>query len=211
MYGIPFAERGRRMETGLETLRKAWTGEPFEFQGRRVQVTPKPFSPGGPGLVMGGNSEIAARRAARFGMGMISQGSNPAISEIYAAECRKLGREPGFCANPPADTVTAAFFAEDPDRAWRELGPYLLHDARAYADWMGESHVSASKSSAGSIEELRAQGSPYCIFTPDEAVAYVRRRRLLALQPLCGGLPPALAWPSLELLASKVLPALATP
>jgi hypothetical protein len=27
------------------------------------------------------------------------------------------------------------------------------------------------------------------------------------LQPLCGGLPPKLAWRSLELLAEKVLPA----
>jgi len=39
-------------------------------------------------------------------------------------------------------------------------------------------------------------------------VAHVRAKGVLLLQPLCGGLPPDLAWPSLELVASKVLPAL---
>jgi hypothetical protein len=30
---------------------------------------------------------------------------------------------------------------------------------------------------------------------------------MLGLQPLCGGLPPALAWESLRLVVEKVLPA----
>jgi hypothetical protein len=30
---------------------------------------------------------------------------------------------------------------------------------------------------------------------------------MIALQPLCGGLPPALAWESLRLVAEKVIPA----
>jgi len=207
-FGRDFAGRGRRMEACLEALQQAFTGEPFSYEGRSVRVTPRPATPGGPPLFMGGNTPVAARRAARFGMGLYAQGLDPTISEVYAEECRRLGREPGFCINPPADTVTSAFVAEDPDRAWAEMGPYLLHDARAYAEWLGDTNVSVSKSVATSVEELRAQNGPYRIFTPDEAVAHVRAKGVLLLQPLCGGLPPDLAWPSLELVASKVLPAL---
>ena len=76
-----------------------------------------------------------------------------------------------------------------------------------YARWLGDA-TSVSKSTAATVESLRAQQGAYRIFTPDEAVAYVRGHGPLLLQPLCGGLPPALAWRSLELIATKVLPAL---
>ena len=207
MAGVALESRGRRMDACLEAMRAAWTGEPFEYEGRKVRVTPKPQTPGGPPLWMGGNTRAAARRAARFDMGMLAQGLNPELSAIYAEECARLGRTPRPCFNPPAALVTSAFVAEDPDRAWAELGPHLLHDARMYASWLGDA-ASVSKSTATSVASLRAQKGAYQIFTPDEAVAYVRAHGPLLLQPLCGGLPPALAWPSLELIASKVLPAL---
>jgi alkanesulfonate monooxygenase SsuD/methylene tetrahydromethanopterin reductase-like flavin-dependent oxidoreductase (luciferase family) len=140
-FGRDFRGRGRRMEACLTALRTAWRGEAFTFEGRRVRVTPQPSTPGGAALFMGGNSAAAARRAARFEMGLYAQGLDPALSELYAEACRSLGREPGLCINPPADTVTSAFVAEDPDRAWAEMGPYLLHDARCYAAWMGDANT----------------------------------------------------------------------
>ena len=76
-----------------------------------------------------------------------------------------------------------------------------------YAAWLGASG-SVSKSAATSVAALRAENGPYRIFTPDEAVAHVRQSGLLLMQPLCGGIPPALAWEHLELVAKRVLPAL---
>ena len=49
---------------------------------------------------------------------------------------------------------------------------------------------------------LRAEHGPYHIFTPDEATEYVRGGRPLPLHPLCGGVPPEVAWPYLERAAS---------
>ena len=207
MAGVALGRRGERMDACLEAMRRAWTGEPFEYEGRKLRVTPKPHTPGGPLLWMGGNTRAAARRAARFDMGMLAQGLNPELPALYAEECARIGRTPRPCFNPPETVVTSAFVAEDPDRAWSELGPHLLHDARMYAGWLRDA-VSVSKSTATSVAELRAQHGAYRIFTPDEAVAYVRANGPLLLQPLCGGLPPELAWRSLELIASKVLPAL---
>jgi alkanesulfonate monooxygenase SsuD/methylene tetrahydromethanopterin reductase-like flavin-dependent oxidoreductase (luciferase family) len=209
-FGRDFAGRGRRMDACLEALQRAFTGEPFEFEGRRVRVLPRPATPGGPPLLLGGGSPAAARRAARFGLGMLTQGGAPGLGELYRAECARLGRAPGAFIDPPDDLVTSAFVAEDPDAAWERLGPYLLHDARMYASWLQDA-AAVSRSGAQSVAELRAQGRPYAIFTPDEAVAYVRRRGVLLTQPLCGGIPPALAFEHLELVGKRVLPALRSP
>ncbi len=206
-YGRDFVTRGRRMDVCLAALQRAFRGEAFEFEGRPVRVLPRPASAGGPPLLLGGGSPAAVRRAARFGLGMIAQGGDASLAALYRAECERHGRTPGMFIDPPANTVTSAFVAEDPDTAWDRLGPHLLHDARMYAAWLGASG-SVSKSAAASVAALRAENGPYRIFTPDEAVAHVRRNGLLLMQPLCGGIPPALAWEHLELVAKRVLPAL---
>jgi alkanesulfonate monooxygenase SsuD/methylene tetrahydromethanopterin reductase-like flavin-dependent oxidoreductase (luciferase family) len=210
MFGRDFRARGRRMEESLTVLRRAWTGEPFEYAGRPVWVTPRPATPGGPLLFMGGNSATVVRRAARLGMGMLTQGGDPALEQLYRDACAEYGTKPQLFINPTGDAPMSCFVAEDPDRAWRELGPYLLHDAQMYAAWMGESGA-ISKSVARSVDELRHENGAYRIFTPEQAIAQLRKSGMLMLQPLAGGIPPKLAWPSLELLAAKVLPALKAP
>jgi len=207
MFGRSLGSRGRRMDDCLAALRRAFTGEPFEFEGRRVHVLPRPATPGGPLLLLGGGSAAAVRRAARFGLGMITQGGDTSLEAIYREECARCGTQPGLFLNPPLDTVTSAFVAEDPDAAWERMGPYLLHDARMYAMWLGEG-TAVSRSGAQSVAELRAAAGPYRILSPSEAVAYARARGVLLLQPLCGGLPPDLAWECLETLERRVLPEL---
>ncbi len=206
MFDRPFRARGRRMDACLEALQNAWTGESFEFEGRTLRVTPKPLTPGGPMLMMGGNSAVIARRAARFGIGIMAQGGNPEVEQAYNEECMKLGVEPGVVISPPVGTVTAGFVAEDPDRAWAQMGPHLLHDARAYARWMDKPNAATSGKMLETVDELRAERGSYRIFTPEEAVAHIQSEGIFVAQPLCGGLPPDLAWPSLELLVERVLP-----
>ena len=209
MFGRDMKRRGRRIEESIAVMRRAWSGEPFTYEGRPVRVTPRPATPGGPVLMMGGGSEVAVRRAARLGLGMVTQGGDPALERIYREACAEHGQKPQLFLHPSGDVPMSCFVAEDLDRAWRELGPYLLHDAQMYAAWMGEGHA-VSKSVATSVTALRAESGAYRIFTPEQAVAQIRRNGLLMLQPLCGGLPPKLAWPSLELLAERVLPAVRT-
>jgi alkanesulfonate monooxygenase SsuD/methylene tetrahydromethanopterin reductase-like flavin-dependent oxidoreductase (luciferase family) len=206
MFGRDFAGRGRRMESSLEVLRSAFSGEPFEYEGRHACVRPKPYTAGGPARFLGGHSPVAVRRAARFGLGVVTEGGT-GLRDLYVEECRKHGNEPGPFIDPPSGGASSAFVAENPDEAWERYGPHLLHDARMYAAWMGERHASVSKSTAHDVSSLRAERGSYRIFSVDEAIAYVRKHRVLALQPLCGGLPPALAWESLKLVAEKVIPA----
>lgn len=201
MFGQDFTARGKRMDEVIDVLRKAFAGQPFEYDGRKVMMATRPATPGGPMLFIGGHSKPALRRAARHGLGVMTEGAT-GLEAFYLAECAAAGTQPGMFLDAAAGSVTSAFVAEDPDRAWAEWGPYLLHDAQTYATWMGAGGTAVSKSSAQTVDELRAENGPYRIYTPDEAIA----AGSLSLQPLCGGLPPAAAWHSLELIADQVIP-----
>jgi alkanesulfonate monooxygenase SsuD/methylene tetrahydromethanopterin reductase-like flavin-dependent oxidoreductase (luciferase family) len=208
MFGRSMATRGRRMDECLDVLTRAWTGEPFEYDGRSVHVTPRPLTPGGPMLMYGGGSAAAARRAARRGLPLFAQVATPGLEDAYRQECERLGREPGMCIVPAPGSPTTVFVAEDVDDGWRRYGPHMLHDARAYAAWLADGEA-VSKSKATTVEALRAEHGAYRVMTPAQAVDHVRESGALALQPLSGGCPPDDAWASLELVAARVAPALA--
>src|SRR4051794_17416043 len=56
LYDIDFHRRGRIADEQLALLLKAKTGQPFEHDGVRLQVTPMPVTPGGPNIAWGGGS-----------------------------------------------------------------------------------------------------------------------------------------------------------
>ena len=58
MFGVDRTQRGRILEESIEVMRKAWTGEPFEYEGRPAQITPRPFTLPHPLLFIGGSTEI---------------------------------------------------------------------------------------------------------------------------------------------------------
>jgi alkanesulfonate monooxygenase SsuD/methylene tetrahydromethanopterin reductase-like flavin-dependent oxidoreductase (luciferase family) len=208
MFGVDWESRGHRMDHGLELLLRAWSGEPFELDGRQVRLSPVPLTQPLPPVCVGGASVLGARRAARFGLPFQPSVNTPEVHAAYRAECERRG-----VARPlllPPGSGEMIWVSDDPDRSWAEIGRYLLHDAMTYASWQPEGQRSAVHSDAKSVEALRAEGR-YRVLTPDECVARVRERGPFAdcvLFPLCGGTPPDLAWPSLELYAEKVLPRL---
>ncbi len=69
MFEREWKRRGKRMDECLEVMVKAWTGEPFEYDGETVQVTPRPLQQPHPMVMIGGSGPAAAKRAARFGFG----------------------------------------------------------------------------------------------------------------------------------------------
>jgi probable F420-dependent oxidoreductase len=73
-FGVPFRERGRRMEESLALMRAAWSEDPIAFRGRFVageiadmRMMPKPAAP--IPLWLGGASEAALRRTIRLAQG----------------------------------------------------------------------------------------------------------------------------------------------
>ena len=206
MLDVPLNERAKRVTEVVTTLRSAMTGEPFEFRGRTVQVTPAPFSPGGPGITLGGSSEAAARRAARLGVGFLP--SVPEVWEFYRDEVQQLGGpDPG--PSPIGQNRTIAL-AKDVEQGWEQHGPFFLHESNAYGAWAAANDGASPYRTADSVDELRATGS-YAVLTPEEYVEELRAAPFpfAMLHPMCGGTPPELAWSSLRLLEEEVMPAFA--
>ena len=102
--GIPFAERAARTAESVRAIRSLWKDEAgavltaSSSAGTSSSPTPSRCrSPGVP-IVVGGHTELAARRAARYGDGFF-----PGVAEedkliwllgIMRDECRKIGRDP---------------------------------------------------------------------------------------------------------------------
>ena len=198
-FGVDMTTRGRVADEILDLLGRLVRGEPVDYQGRRIRVTPPCGSAAGPLVMIAGGSKAAARRAATHGLGFISQTDSPDLREFYESQCRIAGHEPGIVQFPVPGTPTAAFVADDVDEAWEVLGPHLVHDAVTAASYRPHDDSVGSITRADNVTALREAGGPYRIFTPEEAVDYIRGGRPLPLHPLCGGIPPDVAWRYLEI------------
>lgn len=206
MFGVPMGERVARTTEVIETLRQAWTGEPFEFRGRTVRVTPRPHRAKGPKLALGGSSDAAARRAARLGVSF-----RPSTNEVWGTYRNERialgGSDPGDFYG--GDT-TATFLATDVDQPWDAIGPYVLHEANAYGAWAAAAGANTGYRQAVDVDALRATGQ-YKVVTPDDLVAQLEAQGpfgFALFHPLMGGIPPELGWASLRLLEHDVLPRL---
>ncbi|MEU9995151.1 LLM class flavin-dependent oxidoreductase [Streptomyces sp. NPDC050848] len=203
--GVDWGRRGKLQDLLLETLLKAWSGEPFTYEGRTVRVTPRPFTQPHPLLLVGGSSKAAARRAARLGLPLFPSAHLPELETYYRQQCTEHGTE-GWTMMP-AEKTPLVHLSEDPDRSWELYGEHFLHEARTYASWQSKDIRSAVRSAATTVAELRAEGV-YRIVTPEECVALGQELDSLVLHPLCGGMPVEEAWRSVRLLGETVLPRL---
>lgn len=204
LFGVDWKRRGRLQDELLETLLKAWSGEEFTYRGRPVRLTPRPYTDPHPLLLVGGSSRAAARRAARLGLPFFPSAHLPELEAYYKEKLAEYGTE-GWTMMPAAETPLL-HLSEDPDRAWSRYGRHFLHEARTYASWQSGDITSAVKSTAATVDELRAEGV-YRILTPDECVT--QGLDSLVLHPLAGGMPVEEGWRSLRLFAERVIPALA--
>ncbi|MFI7342125.1 LLM class flavin-dependent oxidoreductase [Streptomyces sp. NPDC050085] len=202
-FDVEWKRRGKLQDELLDTLLKAWTGEEFTYRGRRVRVTPRPFTQPHPLLLVGGSSQAAARRAARLGLPFFPSAHLPELDAYYKEKLAEYGTE-GWTMMP-AKTTPLLHLSEDPDRTWAEYGEHFLHEARTYASWQSGDIKSAVRSGASTVAELRAEGV-YRIVTPEECLAQGLDNYVL--HPLSGGMPIEEGQRSLQLFAERVVPAL---
>jgi alkanesulfonate monooxygenase SsuD/methylene tetrahydromethanopterin reductase-like flavin-dependent oxidoreductase (luciferase family) len=203
MFERAIADRPRLVEEGMRALEQAWSGEPFQYRGRTVRVTPRPMQRPRPPLALGGSSPAAARRAARLADRFVP--ALPHLWKHYRAERERLG-----LPVPPAGRAGPLFLhvAEDPDAAWARIAKHALHEANSYGRWMADTRTAGPYQAMPDAEALRASGM-YRVVTPDACVALANElgaTGTLLLHPLMGGLPPEIGWSSLELFAARVLP-----
>ncbi len=209
MFDRPLNKRVASTVETVETLQGAFSGEPFEFRGRTVQVTPAPHTPGGPPLLLGGSTPPAARRAARLGLGFLPAG--PEVWQVYREACAEYERpDPGPWLGGDTSFIHVA---KDVERGWQQIGPHAMHEANSYGHWMADAGIGGAGGYVpfASLDELRATGQ-YRVLTPEQLVDELRAAGPFAsamMHPMMGGIPPEVAWESLRLVETEVIPALA--
>ena len=201
--GRDWAQRGRLLESNLEIMRQAWQGEPFDYRGHLITVLPRPYSRPHPLIAVGGNSAIAARRAARLQLPFFPGIDDQSLVDTYNEECRRSAYAGGFVMLPNYPSTT--YIAEDVEEGWREIGEFMLYDAMAYGAWRHDTRRAYAESFARDLAGLREEGK-YRVLSPEQAVAVIRETGSLHLSPLVGGCPPALGWKSLRLFTEQVAP-----
>ncbi|TDI62572.1 MAG: LLM class flavin-dependent oxidoreductase [Alphaproteobacteria bacterium] len=131
--GRQLKHRPSLIEESIEILRRAWTGEPINFSGKRfeigdIRVTPAPPNP--PKIFIGGMAPPAIDRAARIGDGFLSTGGLG--HDDYVAS---------LASNNTADDQAGiyagcwAIIAADPEAEAARLGDYILYQSNEYISW----------------------------------------------------------------------------
>jgi alkanesulfonate monooxygenase SsuD/methylene tetrahydromethanopterin reductase-like flavin-dependent oxidoreductase (luciferase family) len=213
---LEFAEFGRELkhrpslvEEGIALIRRAWSGEPLEFAGKRfahgkIRVMPTPEST--PRIYLGGMVEAAIDRAARIADGFLSTGG---IGHDTYLEClRRHGR-------PAEDGAIIAghwaIISEDPEREAATVCPHALYQANQYIEW-GAFGPPESVPRFPDAATALAQGL-YTLWDADTAVtellALLRRYpqiRDLHFWAQFPGEPVSSGQRRIEYIASKVLP-----
>lgn len=200
-FGINFARRGQLMEELIPLLRRAWTGEPFEYRGTTVRVTPRPVQDP-MRIYLGGMSQAATDRAARLADGFHTL--MPQTWELYRQSCLRFGKpDPG----PPTPRGPLFLWVTKRDKAvvLRELQPHFDQQVASYDE-------QNRKAGGGLVNPWELQPNrppPYRITTPEEAIELAQALGAtgeLIFQPLLAAIEPALAWDMLRVLEGEVLP-----
>ena len=163
-FDLNIKRRPSLMEEGVEVLKQAWTGEPFEWRGHEVRILPRPAQEPRPAIALGGSSPASAKRAARIADDF--QPVVPKLYDIYLEELATLGKP---VPEPRRGGRGGGMFfhiAEDPDRAWEQIAPHAMHETNDYAEWATGMRGSPY-TSFDSSDELRKSGM-YEIVTPDD-------------------------------------------
>jgi probable F420-dependent oxidoreductase len=104
--GVPFAERGRRIDEAITLMRRYWTEPSVTFHGQfyraeAMGMDPKPVQPGGPPIWLGGDSESALHRVGRLGDGWMAMADSdeavvtaPEKLATIRAAAEAAGRDP---------------------------------------------------------------------------------------------------------------------
>lgn len=133
-FGRKLSHRPSLMEEGVEIIRRAWTGQPVSFSGKRFQVPGVPVTPVPehvPPILIGGLTEPAIDRAAAIGDGYLCTVNND-LALMYLDARERAGKDPATAA---VYALQWAVIDEDPERAWAQLAPHALYQWNEYISW----------------------------------------------------------------------------
>jgi len=217
-YGVRYDESQARFREALDIVRRAWTGEPFSYEGefyriRDATVAPRPYQVPHPPIRMAATSDETFPAAGRLGLPIFVGLRSTEISDLQAqlGPYREAWRAAGHPGEPSVYLripvyASTAFFARQTDLARSAVG-------RAGAGPADRRQMQAERMAALSYDDMLARKVAF-----GTAAAIVDRlselREQLQLDGVVaelnpgGRIPQELETRSLEILARDVLPAL---
>ncbi len=134
-FGVDPASDAQGLETQVPVLRAAFGGRPTSVDGRRVLVTPQPFTPGGPRLMIAADGDQGAARAARLADLLMVDPTEPwqVVDEAIA----KFDRERGDRDGGLVLFTYGALSEQGPEAAWSEVAAGFRYMRHNYDRWMG--------------------------------------------------------------------------
>jgi probable F420-dependent oxidoreductase len=148
--------RGRRTDESLQIIARLWREDSVDFEGKHYRlkaasISPKPVQPDLP-MWIGGSSEAAIRRTARYGTGWQSGAEQPdAVGKVIAAIKRAVveagrtidedhyGAAFPFYFGSPGDGVLSAAMAAYQKRTGRDpSGYFAIGDEKVILDRVAE-------------------------------------------------------------------------
>jgi probable F420-dependent oxidoreductase len=128
--GIPPQERGKRLDEGIEILRKLWTESNVTHRGQfyhfeNVTIEPKPKK-GSLDIWIGGKSDAILKRVARLGDGWFPALTSPEEFHRDMTKLMAFGEEYGRPVNPrEAGVLLLTHVSHDRSEAWKTVAPFL--------------------------------------------------------------------------------------
>jgi alkanesulfonate monooxygenase SsuD/methylene tetrahydromethanopterin reductase-like flavin-dependent oxidoreductase (luciferase family) len=110
-FGVPMAGRGRRFEEMIEEVKRLWAGDERGIAGGvgpDVRANP-------PQLILGGQADVAFRRAAKYGDGYMMGGGPPEYFPSIAEKVETAWREQGREGSPRKLSLTYYALGDDPE------------------------------------------------------------------------------------------------
>ena len=160
--GVPFAERGKRMDEQIELIRELWKSKTVDYTGtyhriERAGIQPLPTR--SIPIWFGGFGDAAFQRAARIGDGFQFGAAGPAFRKHWE-RVKELLKENGRSADDFGAEVTVDF-SHGPDtwraefEAWQEAGGthFSLRAMDTAAELVGAKHI-GYESPRGYIDAL---------------------------------------------------------
>ena len=149
--GIPFAERGARMDEHIDVIRTLWTQEKPQFSGRftnfsGIQSRPLPLQRPHPPIHVGGMSTAAHRRAIARGNGWYGFFQDLAATEAALASLEEAAKEierPVELGDLEISITPPGAVDADTVKRFEDLGVHRLILMRGMGDMVGDGGDSA--------------------------------------------------------------------
>jgi alkanesulfonate monooxygenase SsuD/methylene tetrahydromethanopterin reductase-like flavin-dependent oxidoreductase (luciferase family) len=209
IFQISRKERVGRTLEAIEILKRAWTGERFDFEGKHfnfknARVLPKPISPKGPELLWGGMNPESIKRSAKLDLGFACNLGSGEIRKYHEA-LRELGKDPAAYS---VVNTRQVHVADSEDQAWDEIAPGLMYQTELYGKWLDEGGIDTAgryRPDAGALRRSAILGPPRRVIEQLEELIAQTPATEIALGMQQPGLDPKLAMRSLKRFSTEVL------